>query len=110
MGEQINCMSANTRENQALQSAVLVIRSPRKSRISFGRTGMINPIARISRVTVTRIKVMAALPAFTTGLLPAEKNRSKGWPQIDPDFHTSKTRVAIAAIIGVRGGRAPFLL
>src|SRR5436853_5967084 len=59
-GEKTNCISANTTANRALHFAASVISPPRKSRISFGKTGMINPIARMSRVTVTRIKMTAA--------------------------------------------------
>src|SRR5436190_14920056 len=59
-GEKTNCISANTTANRALHFAASVISPPRKSRISFGKTGMIKPIARTSRVTVTRIKMTAA--------------------------------------------------
>src|SRR4029077_9298662 len=58
--EKTNCINANTRANQPFQLAASVILPPRKSRMSFGKTGMISPIARISRVTVTRMKTIAA--------------------------------------------------
>src|SRR3989449_8499936 len=59
-GEKKNCISAKTTAHRALHFAASVISPPRKSRISFGKTGMIKPIARMSRVTVTRIKMTAA--------------------------------------------------
>src|SRR5947208_4956251 len=59
-GEKKNCISAKTTANRALHLAASVISPPRKFRISFGKTGMIKPIARMSRVTVTRIKTTAA--------------------------------------------------
>src|SRR3989440_3387134 len=59
-GEKTNCISAKTTANRALHFAASVISPPRKSRISFGKTGMIKPIARMSRVTVTRMKIIAA--------------------------------------------------
>src|ERR1700675_1948292 len=59
-GEKKNCISAKTTANRALHFAASVISPPRKSRISFGKTGMIKPIARMSRVTVTRMKIIAA--------------------------------------------------
>src|SRR6058998_1556163 len=59
-GEKTNCISAKTTANRALHFAASVISPPRKSRISFGKTGMIKPIARMSRVTVTRMKITAA--------------------------------------------------
>src|SRR5438094_9680334 len=59
-GEKTNCISAKTTANRALHFAASVISPPRKSRISFGKTGIMRPIARISRVTVTRIKMTAA--------------------------------------------------
>src|SRR5438034_10518753 len=59
-GEQTNCMSAKTTANRAVHFAASVIWPPRKSRISLGKTGMIKPIARMSRVTVTRMKMTAA--------------------------------------------------
>src|SRR5262249_10405936 len=59
-GEKKNCISAKTTANRALHFAASVIWPPRKSRISVGRTGIINPIARMSSVTVTRIKMTAA--------------------------------------------------
>src|SRR6266850_6234026 len=68
-GEKTNCMIAKTNANQPLHHAVPVISPPRKSKISFGKTGMINPIARMSSVTVTRIKVIVALLAFTRKLI-----------------------------------------
>src|SRR5438045_7979244 len=59
-GENKNCISAKTTANRAVHLAASVISPPRKSRISLGRTGMIKPIARTSRVTVTRMKMTAA--------------------------------------------------
>src|SRR6266496_3394010 len=59
-GEQKNCMSAKTTANRALHFAASVISPPRKSRMSLGKTGMIKPIARMSSVTVTRMKMTAA--------------------------------------------------
>src|SRR5436190_6112026 len=59
-GEKKNCISAKTTANRALHFAASVIWPPRKSRISLGSTGMIKPIARMSRVTVTRMKMTAA--------------------------------------------------
>src|SRR5204863_8421649 len=59
-GEKKNCISAKTTANRALHFAASVIWPPRKSRISLGKTGIIIPIARISSVTVTRIKMIAA--------------------------------------------------
>src|SRR5438067_8963933 len=59
-GEKKNCMSAKTTANRALHFAASVISPPRKSRISFGKTGIMRPIARMSRVTVTRMKMTAA--------------------------------------------------
>src|SRR5438046_243259 len=59
-GEKTNCISAKTTAKRALHFAASVISPPRKSRISFGKTGMIKPIARMSRVTVTRMKMTAA--------------------------------------------------
>src|SRR5262252_2068249 len=59
-GENRNCISAKTTANRALHFAASVIWPPRKSRISLGKTGIIKPIARISSVTVTRIKMTAA--------------------------------------------------
>src|SRR6201982_4210752 len=59
-GEKKNCTSAKTTANRALHFAASVISPPRKSKINFGRTGMIKPIARMSRVTVTRMKMTAA--------------------------------------------------
>src|SRR6184192_4292665 len=59
-GEKKNCISAKTTANRALHFAASVISPPRKSRISLGSTGMIKPIARMSRVTVTRMKITAA--------------------------------------------------
>src|SRR5215469_5884623 len=59
-GENKNCISAKTTANRALHFAASVIWPPRKSRISLGRTGMIKPIARMSSVTVTRMKMTAA--------------------------------------------------
>src|SRR5437762_12395677 len=59
-GEKTNCISAKTTANRALHFAASVTSPPRKSRISFGKTGMIKPIARMSRVTVTRMKIIAA--------------------------------------------------
>jgi hypothetical protein len=59
-GEKKNCINANTTANRALHFAASVIWPPRKSRISLGKTGMIKPIARMSRVTVTRMKMTAA--------------------------------------------------
>src|SRR5881398_2669842 len=59
-GEKKNCIRANTTANRALHFAASVISPPRKSRISFGRTGIIKPIAKTSRVTVTRMKMTAA--------------------------------------------------
>src|SRR6266480_4155657 len=59
-GEKKNCISAKTTANRPLHFAVSVITPPRKSRISFGKTGMIKPIASTSRVTVTRMKMIAA--------------------------------------------------
>src|SRR4029450_11777972 len=58
--------------------AALVALPPRKSRISFGRTGAINPNASMSSITVTKIKTTAALRSFiarsrspvATGLWP----------------------------------------
>src|SRR6266508_2208335 len=63
-GEQKNCSSAKTTANRALHFAASVISPPRKSRISFGKTGMIKPIAKMSSVTVTRMKMTAAGRAF----------------------------------------------
>jgi hypothetical protein len=65
-GEKKNCISAKTTANRALHFAASVISPPRKSRINFGRTGMIKPIARMSRVTVTRMKIIAAGRDFMT--------------------------------------------
>src|SRR5205823_7989708 len=59
-GENTNCIKAKTTAKRALHVAASVIRPPRKSRISFGKTGIIKPIARMSRVTVTRMKMTAA--------------------------------------------------
>src|SRR5215469_2666946 len=59
-GENKNCISAKTTANRALHFAAPVISPPRKSRISLGRTGIIKPIARMSSVTVTRMKMTAA--------------------------------------------------
>src|SRR5438132_2449034 len=59
-GEKRNCISAKTTANRALHFAAFVISPPRKSRISLGKTGIIKPIARMSSVTVTRIKMTAA--------------------------------------------------
>src|ERR1043166_596439 len=59
-GEKKNCINAKTTANRALHFAASVIWPPRKSRISLGKTGIIKPIARISSVTVTRIKMTAA--------------------------------------------------
>src|SRR6266508_178250 len=59
-GEKKNCMSAKTTAKRALHFAASVISPPRKSRISLGKTGMIKPIARMSSVTVTRMKMIAA--------------------------------------------------
>src|SRR5438128_8332406 len=59
-GEKTNCISAKTTAKRAVHFAASVISPPRKSRISFGKTGMIKPIARMSRVTVTRMKMTAA--------------------------------------------------
>src|SRR5436190_9235304 len=59
-GEKKNCISAKTTANRALHFAASVIWPPRKSRISLGSTGIIKPIARMSSVTVTRIKMTAA--------------------------------------------------
>src|SRR2546423_175753 len=56
-GEKKNCISAKTTANRALHFAASVIWPPRKSRISLGSTGIIKPIARMSSVTVTRIKM-----------------------------------------------------
>src|SRR5438876_9780619 len=63
-GEKKNCINAKTTANRALHFAASVISPPRKSRISFGKTGMIKPIARMSRVTVTRMKITAACRDF----------------------------------------------
>ena len=63
-GENKNCISAKTTANRALHFAAFVISPPRKSRISLGKTGIIKPIARMSRVTVTRMKITAALRDF----------------------------------------------
>src|SRR5882724_2918823 len=65
-GEKKNCISAKTTANRALHFAASVISPPRKSRISLGSTGMIKPIARMSRVTVTRMKITAAGRDFMT--------------------------------------------
>ncbi len=65
-GEKKNCISAKTTANRALHFAASVIWPPRKSRISLGNTGIIKPIARISSVTVTRIKMTAAGRDFMT--------------------------------------------
>src|SRR5438046_88697 len=65
-GEKKNCISAKTTANRALHLAASVISPPRKSRISFGKTGMIKPIARTSSVTVTRMKITAAGRDFMT--------------------------------------------
>src|SRR5438477_9021323 len=59
-GENKNCISAKTTANRAVHFAASVIWPPRKSRISLGRTGIIKPIARMSSVNVTRIKMTAA--------------------------------------------------
>src|SRR6266566_5899569 len=59
-GENKNCINAKTTANRALHFAASVIWPPRKSRISLGKTGIIKLIARISSVTVTRIKMIAA--------------------------------------------------
>src|SRR5260370_40650429 len=59
-GEKKNGISAKTAANRPLNFAVAVITPPRKSRMSFGKTGMIKPIARTSRVTVTKMKMTAA--------------------------------------------------
>jgi hypothetical protein len=59
-GEKKNCISAKTTAKRALHLAASVISPPRKSRISLGKTGIIKPIARMSRVTVTRINMTAA--------------------------------------------------
>jgi hypothetical protein len=50
--------------NTPIHVAALVALPPRKSRISFGRTGAINPNASMSSMTVTKIKTTAALRAF----------------------------------------------
>src|ERR1700746_1048503 len=63
-GEQKNCINAKTTANRALHFAASVISPPRKSRISLGKTGMIKPIAKMSSVTVTRMKIIAAGRAF----------------------------------------------
>src|SRR2546421_6318385 len=65
-GEKKNCISAKTTANRALHFAASVIWPPRKSRISLGSTGIIKPIARMSRVTVTRINMTAAGRDFMT--------------------------------------------
>src|SRR5215813_10841097 len=59
-GENKNCISAKTTAKRALHFAASVISPPRKSRMSLGKTGMIKPIARMSSVTVTRMKMTAA--------------------------------------------------
>src|SRR6516225_11554921 len=59
-GEKKNCISAKTTAKRALHFAALVISPARKSRMSLGKTGMIKPIARMSSVTVTRMKMTAA--------------------------------------------------
>src|SRR5207237_9495245 len=64
--EKKNCISAKTTANRALHFAASVIWPPRKSRISLGSTGIIKPIARMSRVTVTRINMTAAGRDFMT--------------------------------------------
>src|SRR6185436_19933814 len=63
-GEKKNCISAKTTANRALHFAASVISPPRKSRISLGKTGMIKPFAKISSVTVTRMKMTAAGRGF----------------------------------------------
>src|ERR1044072_8748134 len=65
-GEKKNCISAKTTANRALHFAASVNSPPRKSKISLGSTGIIKPIARMSRVTVTRIKMTAAGRDFMT--------------------------------------------
>jgi hypothetical protein len=50
--------------NTPIHVAALVALPPRKSRISFGRTGATNPSASMSSMTVTKIKTTAALRAF----------------------------------------------
>src|SRR4029450_13545621 len=59
-GEKKNCISAKTTAKRALHLAASVISPPRKSRNRLGKTGIIKPIARMSRVTVTRINMTAA--------------------------------------------------
>ena len=44
--------------------AALVGLPPRKFRMSFGKTGAINPRASMSSMTVMKINVMAALRGF----------------------------------------------
>src|ERR1043165_9390285 len=88
-GEKINCIRAKTTANHALHFAASVICPPRKSRINFGRTGMIKPIARMSRVTVTRIKIRAAWRDFKVTSDEWKKSRNFRLVTCHPSFVTS---------------------
>ena len=59
-GEKKNCIAANTVPKMPFQSAAMFMLPPRKSRISLGSTGAINPSASMSSMTVTKIKTTAA--------------------------------------------------
>src|SRR5205823_3541479 len=63
-GEKKNCISAKTVPKTPSQVAALVAFPPRKVRMSFGKTGAINPRANMSSMTVMKIKTTAALRAF----------------------------------------------
>src|SRR5439155_8354684 len=63
-GEKKNCIRAKTVPKMPSHVAALVALPLRKFRMSFGKTGAINPRASMSSMTVMKIKTTAALRAF----------------------------------------------
>ena len=67
-GEQKNCINAQTVPKSPYISAERTVSPPKKLLIRFGKTGMTIPIASMSRTTVTKTKVKAAVCDLDSGV------------------------------------------